>query len=572
MTVHKKDVVSLLKKIAVYMELKGENPFKISAFYKAANALERDARSLSDIHDFTLISGIGKGTSAVIEEFIKTGESKTLQTLQKEVPEGLIPLLQLPGLGGKKIAKLYKDLGVVDIDSLKKACEEHKVQSLQGFGKVTEEKILAAIDEMNKKTGRLPLAYMLPIAEKIEKFLEKGQGNGIVRFSRAGSLRRMKETIKDLDFIIAAENKEAVRDYILTMPNITEIIAKGDTKISIELKFDVKVQVDFRIVHPKEFISALHHFTGSKEHNVKMRQLAKERGEKISEYGVEIIETGEVLTFESEKELYAHFQLPYIPPEVREDGEEVEKYKGNLISLEEIKGDLHMHSTWSDGAHSIKEMAEAAKRKGYKYIAITDHSQFLKVANGLTPDQLKEQKEEIDMLNEQYSDFTIFRGIEMDILPDGTLDYDDDCLKELDIVIASIHSNFSQPQSVIMKRLKAALYNNHVDIIAHPTGRLIGRREGYDVDIEMLLELAKETDTILELNANPNRLDLCVEHLKKAKEYGVKVVINTDAHSINMLEHMEIGVAYARKAFIQPDDVVNTWDVEQLKQFLKRKD
>lgn len=572
MTVHKKDVVSLLKKIAVYMELKGENPFKISAFYKAANALERDARSLSDIHDFTLISGIGKGTSAVIEEFIKTGESKTLQTLQKEVPEGLIPLLQLPGLGGKKIAKLYKDLGVVDIDSLKKACEEHKVQSLQGFGKVTEEKILAAIDEMNKKPGRLPLAYMLPIAEKIEKFLEKGQGNGIVRFSRAGSLRRMKETIKDLDFIIAAENKEAVRDYILTMPNITEIIAKGDTKISIELKFDVKVQVDFRIVHPKEFISALHHFTGSKEHNVKMRQLAKERGEKISEYGVEIIESGEVLTFESEKELYAHFQLPYIPPEVREDGEEVEKYKGNLISLEEIKGDLHMHSTWSDGAHSIKEMAEAAKRKGYKYIAITDHSQFLKVANGLTPEQLKEQKEEIDMLNEQYSDFTIFRGTEMDILPDGTLDYDDDCLKELDIVIASIHSNFSQPQSVIMKRLKAALYNYHVDIIAHPTGRLIGRREGYDVDIEMLLELAKETDTILELNANPNRLDLCVEHLKKAKEYGVKVVINTDAHSINMLEHMEIGVAYARKAFIQPDDVVNTWDVEQLKQFLKRKD
>ncbi|KZM56488.1 DNA polymerase/3'-5' exonuclease PolX [Aeribacillus pallidus] len=572
MTVHKKDVVSLLKKIAVYMELKGENPFKISAFYKAANALERDARSLSDIYDFTLISGIGKGTSAVIEEFVKTGESKTLQTLQKEVPEGLIPLLQLPGLGGKKIAKLYKDLGVVDIDSLKKACEEHKVQSLQGFGKVTEEKILAAIDEMNKKPGRLPLAYMLPIAEKIEKFLEKGQGNGIVRFSRAGSLRRMKETVKDLDFIIAAENKEAVRDYILTMPNITEIIAKGDTKISIELKFDVKVQVDFRIVHPKEFISALHHFTGSKEHNVKMRQLAKERGEKISEYGVEIIETGEVLTFESEKELYAHFQLPYIPPEVREDGEEVKKYKGSLISLEEIKGDLHMHSTWSDGAHSIKEMAEAAKRKGYKYIAITDHSQFLKVANGLTPEQLKEQKEEIDMLNERYSDFTIFRGIEMDILPDGTLDYDDDCLKELDIVIASIHSNFSQPQSVIMKRLKAALYNYHVDIIAHPTGRLIGRREGYDVDIEMLLELAKETDTILELNANPNRLDLCVEHLKKAKEYGVKVVINTDAHSINMLEHMEIGVAYARKAFIQPDDVVNTWDVEQLKQFLKRKD
>ena len=569
MAVHKKDVVKLLKTIAIYMEIKGENRFKIAAFQKAAAALERDDRSLSDIYDFTAISGIGKGTSAVIKEFMETGESKTLQNLKKEVPEGLIPLLKLPGLGGKKIGKLYQQLGVVDLDSLKTACESHQVRNLQGFGEISEEKILAAIQEWDERPERLPLARVLPIAEEIEKFLEKEAS--IVRFSRAGSLRRMKETVKDLDFVIATESIEKTKNYLLSMPNIREVIAKGDTKISVELMLDVKVNVDFRLVHPQEFASALLHFTGSKEHNVKLRQLAKERGEKISEYGVEIIETGEILSFESERALYKHFDLPLIPPEVREEGTEVEKYTGGLISVEQMKGDLHMHSTWSDGAHSIREMAEAARKKGYKYIAITDHSQFLKVANGLTPQRLQQQKEEIDRLNDQYGDFTILKGVEMDILPDGTLDYQDEFLKDLDIVIAAIHSGFSQPHEVIMERLKSALFNRHVDIIAHPTGRLIGGRKGYDVDIDMLLQLAKETNTILELNANPNRLDLCVEHLQKAQELGVKVAINTDAHSIDMLNDMEIGVAYARKAFIRPEVVVNTWDIGQLRQFLKKK-
>ncbi|WP_226667105.1 DNA polymerase/3'-5' exonuclease PolX [Metabacillus litoralis] len=570
MELHKKDVIRLLEKIAVLMELKGDNPFKISAFRKAANALETDDRSLSQIDDFTKIAGIGKGTSAVIIEFVESGESEVLKQLEEEVPSGLLPLLKLPGLGGKKIAKLYKELNIDSVDTLKQACEENKIQSLAGFGKKSEEKILAAIAEMGNRPERLPLAFMLPIAEHIEEYLEQCQG--IEKFSKAGSIRRMRETIKDLDFIIATNEPEQVRNQLLAIPNLSEIIASGDTKVSIQLSYEYEVSVDFRLVKPLEYATTLHHFTGSKDHNVRMRQLAKERGEKISEYGVENIETSEVKNFESEADFYQYFQLPHIPPELREDGTEVElfQHESKVITLEHVRGDLHMHSTWSDGAFTIREMVEACRKKGYKYIAITDHSQYLKVANGLTSERLRAQRKEIDLLNEEYSDITILAGVEMDILPDATLDYDDELLQEMDLVIASIHSSFSQSQDVIMDRLKTALKNNHVDIIAHPTGRIIGKRKGYDVDIDMLLELAKETDTALELNANPNRLDLSAEYVKKAQEAGVKLVINTDAHNIDMLEHMTIGVSTAVKGWIKSENVINTWDVDQLKAFLNR--
>lgn len=568
MEVNKKDLIRLLEMIAIYMELKGENPFKISAFRKAANALETDERTLTEIEDFTAISGIGKGTAAVIEEYIKDGSSSVLTELKEEVPTGLIPLLQLPGLGGKKIAKLYKELGVVDVSSLKEACETGKVQALAGFGKKTEEKILSAIENVGTRPERLPLAYMLPIAEQIEENLAGIPE--INRFSRAGSLRRMRETIKDLDFIIATTQPESVRQSLLDWPNIKEVVGAGDTKVSIVFALDYDVSVDFRLVKPEEFITTLHHFTGSKDHNVRMRQLAKERGEKISEYGVENVETGEILTFTSEEEFFKHFDLPFIPPEIREDGKEVDTFTAQeeLIELEDIKGDLHMHSTWSDGAHSIEEMAEACRARGYQYMAITDHSQYLKVANGLTPERLLKQREEIKKLNEKYDDFLILSGVEMDILPDGTLDYEDDILSEMDFVIASIHSAFSQPREKIMERLKTALTNNHVDLIAHPTGRKIGRREGYDVDIDMLIELAKETNTALELNANPNRLDLASEYLRKAQEAGVKILINTDAHKMDTLKHMEIGVSTAKKGWIKKSSVVNALDKNELLEFL----
>ncbi|PLT32335.1 DNA polymerase/3'-5' exonuclease PolX [Bacillus sp. V5-8f] len=570
MAVNKKDIIKLLELIAIYMELKGENPFKVSAFRKAAAALETDDRSLAEIDDFTALNGIGKGTAAVIVEYIHEGKSTVLEELQDEVPKGLIPLLQLQGLGGKKIAKLHKELHINDINDLKLACEDGRVRDLAGFGKKTEEKILAAIKEAGSRPDRLPLAFMLPIADDIEARL--GNMEHIIRYSRAGSIRRMKETIKDLDFIISASNPELVKDQLLSLPGIRQVIAAGDTKVSVTLGYDYDVSVDFRIVQDKEFITTLHHFTGSKDHNVRMRQLAKDKGEKISEYGVEVIESGEILNFDSEEAFFAHFGLPFIPPEVREDGTEVDDFKQpeELISLTRIHGDLHMHTTWSDGAHTIEEMIDACRAKGYKYMAITDHSQYLKVANGLTAERLREQKEIIHRLNERYDDITILSGIEMDILPDGSLDFDDELLAELDIVIASIHSSFSQPKETIMERLKNALENPNVDIIAHPTGRVIGRRPGYQVDMDDLIKLARETDTALELNANPNRLDLAAPYLRQAQEAGVKIVINTDAHSIDMLDDMPIGVSAAKKGWIRQDSVLNARDTKGLLSYLKR--
>ncbi|MFB4166659.1 DNA polymerase/3'-5' exonuclease PolX [Virgibacillus sp. JSM 102003] len=570
MTINKKDVIKLLEKVAIYLELKGENSFKISAYRRAAQALERDDRSLTDIEDFKKIKGIGKGTSAVIDEYIENESSETLNQLEKEVPSGLIPLLNLPGLGGKKLAKFYQELGVTDSDSLKEACESGKVESMEGFGKKSADKILAALEDANTRPERLPIAFMLPIAERIEMYLEGIQS--IQDYSRAGSLRRMRETVKDIDFIIASENPAIVRDALLEINHIKEVIAKGETKVSVTLEDVYDVNVDFRIVAPREFASTLHHFTGSKDHNVAMRQLAKSKGEKINEYGVDIEETGETITFQDEKQFFEHFGLQFIPPEVRENTGEVDAFREHvpLINLEDIRGDLHMHTTWSDGAQSLEEMVNRAREKNYEYITITDHSKFLQVANGLNETRLRKQKEEINKLNEKYEDIHIFAGVEMDILPDGSLNFDDEFLQEMDFVIGAIHSSFNQSQEKIMERLYAALDNPHVSLIAHPTGRLIGRRTGYNVDVDKLIQRAKETGTALEINANPNRLDLSAEWARKVQNAGVKIAINTDAHNYNMLDHMAYGVRTARKGWIKRGTVLNTWSKEKLIDFMNR--
>ncbi|MFS0672995.1 DNA polymerase/3'-5' exonuclease PolX [Ornithinibacillus sp. 179-J 7C1 HS] len=570
MTINKKDVIKLLETFAIYLELKGENPFKISAFRKAAQALERDERSLSDMMDFTEIKGIGKGTSTIIEEYLEKGESEALEELKKEVPEGLIPLLNVPGLGGKKLAKLYQELNVVDAESLKEAIESGKVEGLAGFGKKSAEKILAALSDLGKRPERLPIAYMLPIAERIEEYLRTIPE--IHQFSKAGSLRRMKETIKDIDFIISTDEMESVREALLQMPDLKDVIAKGDTKISITLDDVYDVNVDFRLVTNKEFATTLHHFTGSKDHNVAMRQLAKSRGEKINEYGIEVEETNELLTFSSEEEFFNHFGLQFIPPEVREDTGEVVAFQESidLVELEDIRGDIHMHTTWSDGAQTLEEMVNQARNYGYEYIAITDHSKNLRVANGLDEDRLRSQRDEIAKLNEKYSDIHIFSGVEMDILTDGSLDFSNDFLREMDYVIAAIHSSFNQSEEQIMKRLYNALENPYVSLIAHPTGRLIGRREGYKVNLEKLIERAKETDTALEINANPNRLDISAEWARVSQEAGVKIAINTDAHSYKMLEHMKYGVGVARKGWLKKETVLNTWTKEKLIAYFNR--
>ena len=570
MAINKKDVINLLEEIAVYLEIKGENPFKISAYRKAAQALEQDDRSLSDIEDFTKMKGIGKGTSTVINDYLETGSSETLKELQRQVPEGLIPLLDLQGLGGKKISKLYHELGVTDQASLKAACENGQVEKLAGFGVKSAKNILKAIESSGKRPERLPIAIMLPIAEKIENYVKEIPE--IINFSRAGSLRRMRETIKDIDFIIATDQPTAVRDALLAMENIKEVIASGETKVSVNIAEIYDINVDFRLVNKEEFATTLHHFTGSKEHNVALRELAKSRGEKINEYGVEIEETDELITFPDESAFFDHFGLHYIPPEAREDTGEVDAFRDDisLIELSDIKGDLHMHTTWSDGAQSLKEMVNAAREKGYAYLAITDHSKYLRVAHGLNETRLRKQREEIEKLNELYDDIHIFAGVEMDILTNANLDFPDDFLKEMDFVIGAIHSSFSQPENIMMDRLNRALENPYVSLIAHPTGRLIGRRDGYNVDLDALLKKAKETNTALEINANPNRLDLAAEWARKAQELGVTLAISTDAHNYQMLEHMKYGIGVARKGWIKKETVMNTWSKEKLIAYFQR--
>ncbi|MFC4618197.1 DNA polymerase/3'-5' exonuclease PolX [Camelliibacillus cellulosilyticus] len=568
---NKKQVIHVLEQIAVYLEIKGENPFKISAYRKAAQALETDDRSMAQIDDPAELKGIGKGTGEVIKELLATGTSTLLEELAEEIPASLLKLLKLPGLGGKKIGKLYQLLGVVDLDSLKRACLEGRVQSLEGFGEKTEQKILKAVEAFSVKPERLPIAYMLPLAVRIETILTEIEA--IDRFARAGSLRRLREMMKDLDFVIATDDPARVADAIEAKAPIREVTGRGDTKMSVILDDDYSVSVDFRFVAPDAFPTALHHFTGSKDHNVEMRRLAKSRGEKISEYGVEN-EAGERLVFKDETAFFQHFGLHFIPPEIREGKDEIESAKDkpiDLITLNQVKADLHMHTTWSDGAYTLEEMAEAAQRKGYDYIVITDHSKSLRVAGGLTEKRLREQREEIERLNAKYGkDFKLFAGVEMDILPDGRLDYDDDLLSELDFVIAAIHSAFSQSETKIMERLSNAMRNPYVRLIAHPTGRIIGGRPGYPVNMEQLIETARLTGTALELNTNPNRLDLAAEWLKKAQDDGVRIAINTDAHSLDMLDDMTVGISAARRGWLKAETVLNTMDRDAFEAFLKR--
>lgn len=567
---NKKDIVHFLEEIALYLEIKGENPFRISAYRKAAQGLERDIRSLNEIDDFTTITGIGKGTNELIVELIETGESSLLTELKAEIPASLLPLLKLPGLGGKRISTLYKELNITDVTSLKQACLDGSILEVRGFGKKTVENILQALETTQERPERLPIHYMLRLAEEIETYLQTI--DSITRFSMAGSLRRLSETVKDIDFIIETDDAGDVRDALLKMDRVKEVIAQGDTKISLTLDDEYSVNVDFRLVPKEAYATTLHHFTGSKEHNVSMRQRAKERNEKINEYGVTVEESDETIHFQTEEAFFNHFDLHFIPPELREDTTALETFEKEieLVELTDIRGDLHMHTTWSDGANSLEEMVQAAIKRGYEYIAITDHSKYLQVANGLDEERLLAQREEIDRLNKTYEQIHIFAGVEMDILPNGELDFSDDFLQQMDWVIAAIHSSFNQTEAEIMNRIEAACENKYVDVIAHPTGRLIGRREAYAIDVDRLIDLAAQTNTALELNANPMRFDLAPESLIKAQEKGVPIAINTDAHQIKTLSHMDLGVKVGRKAWLKKEAVMNSWTLDEVKAFARR--
>lgn len=567
----KKEIADHLNRIALYLEIRGDNSFKIAAYRRAGQVLEEDPRPLTAIDDFSKMKGIGKGTAQVIADYMSTGESAVLHELQQQLPETLLDLLRVPGLGGKKIGKLYQQLDVRDLASLREACQTGKVRTMAGFGEKTEWKILQAIANLDERPKELPIAYMFGLAKQIEAALDPI--TEIHRFSPAGSLRRGKEKMKDLDFVVETSDPEKAAQAILSRLAYQEIVGRGDAKMTLLLSDPYHVSVDFRFAMPDAYITTLHHFTGSKDHNVLLRHLAKERHEKISEYGIEISD-GKRLTFQNEKTFYQHLGLNYIPAPVREGGDEVEQARQgtlNLVDLDRVQADLHMHSDWSDGSSSIEEMVGGAKARGYRYACLTDHSRSLRVANGLSIERLRRQLHEVAVLNARLSDFHLFTGTEMDILADGSLDYPDNVLEQLDFVIASIHSSFAQPQSQIMKRLENACRNPYVRLIAHPTGRLLGKRNGYAVDLPRLFALARETGTGLEINASRNRLDLSADWARQAQKAGVKLAINTDSHSRTGLAEMALGVRTAQRGWIRPETVLNTMSLAQFTAFLKKK-
>ncbi|UXR86053.1 DNA polymerase/3'-5' exonuclease PolX [Staphylococcus felis] len=562
----KKDIIRLLETIATYMELKGENAFKISAYRKAAQSLEVDERTLDQIDDVTTLKNIGKGVGEVINTYVETGESPVLDTLKEEVPSGLIPLLKIKGLGSKRIAKLYQTLNVTDKESFQKACENGEVSTLNGFGKKTEQNYLEAVKALGSKKDRYPIGTMIKLKQMISDYLS--HIDEIEQYEVAGSFRRMKEMSKDLDFIISTYEPLKVQSALLKIPNKVEEVAVGHTKVSLELEYDDEViGVDFRMIEPASFYHTLQHFTGSKAHNVRIRQIAKKSGEKVSEYGIEQPD-GSLLQLKSEKEIYQHFNVNWIEPSMREDGSEFDKDLSEIVTLDDIQGDIHMHTTASDGALSLREMIEANIQKGYAYMCITDHSRSLRVANGLSIERLMKQNEMIQSLNKEYTDIDIYSGTEMDILSDGTLDYPDDVLAQLDYVIAAIHQNFNQSESEIMHRLESACHNPYVRHIAHPTGRIIGRRSGYNVNMDQLVQLCHDTGTVLEINANPQRLDLSAQILRDNP--GLKLTINTDAHHDAHLDFMKYGIATAQKGFVRKEQVINTMTREAFRDFIKQ--
>ncbi|REH81458.1 DNA polymerase/3'-5' exonuclease PolX [Staphylococcus felis] len=562
----KKDIIRLLETIATYMELKGENAFKISAYRKAAQSLEVDERTLDQIDDVTTLKNIGKGVGEVINTYVETGESPVLDALKEEVPSGLIPLLKIKGLGSKRIAKLYQTLNVTDKESFQKACENGEVSALNGFGKKTEQNYLEAVKALGSKKDRYPIGTMIKLKQMISDYLS--HIDEIEQYEVAGSFRRMKEMSKDLDFIISTYEPLKVQSALLKIPNKVEEVAVGHTKVSLELEYDDEViGVDFRMIEPASFYHTLQHFTGSKAHNVRIRQIAKKSGEKVSEYGIEQPD-GSLLQLKSEKEIYQHFNVNWIEPSMREDGSEFDKDLSEIVTLDDIQGDIHMHTTASDGALSLREMIEANIQKGYAYMCITDHSRSLRVANGLSIERLMKQNEMIQSLNKEYTDIDIYSGTEMDILSDGTLDYPDDVLAQLDYVIAAIHQNFNQSESEIMHRLESACHNPYVRHIAHPTGRIIGRRSGYKVNMDQLVQLCHDTGTVLEINANPQRLDLSAQILRDNP--GLKLTINTDAHHDAHLDFMKYGIATAQKGFVRKEQVINTMTREAFRDFIKQ--
>lgn len=566
------EISALFEKIASVLELKGENTFRINSYRKAARVvgdLTEDIEILAKAGKLTDIPGIGEGTAEKIIEYINTGKMSKYDEVMQGVSEETVALMQIPGLGPKTVGMLHKELGITNLSDLEKALHDDKLKGLFGIGDKKIENIVKGITLFKTSQQRISIGMAYPVVKRIIKELKHNPK--IQDIQAAGSLRRMKETVGDIDILVSgAEGTEIVKSFV-NMRGVTQILAAGDTKGSVRI--EEGVQVDLRVVREDEFGAALQYFTGSKEHNVHLREIARKKGLKISEYG--IFKGDKKVGGRLEEEIYKTLGMDWIPPELRENRGEIEAAQGGnlpkLIEFSDIKGDLHNHSNWSDGIPTFEEMAGHAIKMGYKYLVVSDHSKSLHIANGLEDDELLEEIEIIDKLNKKFKGFALLTATEVDIKSDGSLDFPDNLLEKLDIVVASIHSGFKQGKEKITERMIAAIRNPQVNIIAHPTGRLISKREGYEVDMDKVMEACAETGTALEINCFYDRLDLNDINCRKAKESGVMISISTDAHHLDQMWMIELGVGIARRGWLEAKNVINTFPLDKLKTFCRKK-
>jgi DNA polymerase (family 10) len=585
--------------IAARLDIEGEeNVFAIRAYQRAAESIAASPRALAEIYKesglkgLEAVSGIGKEIAKKIESFVTTGKLEFYEKLKTRVPDGVAAMLQVPSVGPKKVKQFWVELNVTSIAELEAAARAGKLRNLPKMGEKAEQKIIAGIESLKRRaTGRMRIGDVLPLALEIKAALQKL--TDVKKIEYAGSLRRMKETIGDVDFVVATNNPEPVMQAFRALPMVQEVLGAGGTKSSVRLNNGL--QVDLRAVQPKHWGCAMQYFTGSQQHNIRVREIAQKLGYSLNEYSLTRIKDGKDLFFETEEALYAKLGLAYIEPELREDRGEIDAANihltaarsrptgerevvstlPTLITQNDLCGDLQMHTTWSDGKTDVMGMAEAAIKRGYAYVLITDHTAGLGIVNGLTPERIQQQRQEIDRVNaalkKRKIKFTVLQGAEVEVRSDGSLDLPDEVLATLDLVQASVHTSLTQPREKITERAIRAMSNPHIDILGHPSGRMINEREGADYDWEALFKAAAQYDVALEINANPERLDLDDVHARRAVALGCKLTISTDAHGPEMMAHMNFGIGVARRAWVTAANVLNTWKLEELLKWAQQK-
>jgi DNA polymerase (family X) len=558
-------IAEIFQEIGDLLDILGENVFRIRSYHKAAQTIGHMSKDVSEIEDLEKIPGIGKHLCEKIEELLRTGECKEFAELKKRVPAGLLDMLKLRGVGPKKVKLIYQTFGIHKLDHLKKLAIDGRLRDLPGLGEKSEQQIIVAVDEFQETPPyRMLFSQALEAAGKIVEHMKSCKQ--VKKVEYVGSLRRKKETVGDLDILTTGKDPEKIMDHFAAFPGIKRILVRGNTKLSALLISGT--QIDLRVLKPESFGAAMHYFTGSKAHNIHIRALAKKKGLKISEYGV--FKGAKMIGGKTEKEIFESVGLSYVEPELREDRGEFTEKLPKLIEQKDLRGDLHMHSKWSDGSQHIQEIAKAYKENGYEYIAITDHSGAVGITGGMKEGAMERYLEEIAKTDKRIQDFTILKGCEVDIMKDGSLYFSDKILKQLDVAIASVHTAFNMYEEDMTKRVIKAIENPHINILGHPTGRLINQRPPYKIDMEKVLKACAINNVCVEINSSPMRLDLYDYYCKMAKSLGVKIAINTDGHHTSQMKNLAFGTAVARRGWLTKNDVINTWPIEKLKKFLKK--